>query len=205
MTYLMNVVITIVAFLLSVSFHEFCHALTAYLLGDDTAKKAGRLTLNPLKHIDPIGLLFIILVRIGWAKPVPFDARNFTHPRLFSILVGLAGPLANFALALACLYAAKYLPFDHIASFPRELVQEFIKTSVWINVMLGVFNLIPLPPLDGSHFIEVFIPEQWHYAYYRFQQFSFIILIILLNIPAFQRAFFAAIRITIGLLLHLVV
>lgn len=200
-----SILITIVAFLLSITFHEFCHALVAYALGDDTAKRAGRLTLNPLSHIDPLGLLFIILIRIGWAKPVPFDSRNFKYPRFYSILVGLAGPAANFLLALICLYVAEYFPWHLLSKQADMIVWEFLKTSVWINVMLGVFNLIPIPPLDGSHFIAAFIPERLQYAYYRFQQFSFILLIILLNIPAFQRAFYSAITFTVKFLANLVV
>lgn len=196
--------ITVVAFLVSITFHEFCHAFVALLLGDDTAKKAGRLTLNPLAHIDPIGLLFLILIRIGWAKPVPFDARNFKYPKLYSIFVGLAGPISNFLLALLCLYGMKHFPWQIVGSVAQESIYEFFKTSVYINVMLGLFNLIPIPPLDGSHIISVFVPPQWQYAYYRFQQFSIILLVILLNIPAFQRAFFASIHSVILILTKLV-
>ncbi len=204
MTDFASILITIVAFLVSITFHEFCHALMAYALGDDTAKRAGRLTLNPLSHIDPLGLLFIVLVRIGWAKPVPFDARNFKYPRFYSILVGLAGPAANFLLALICLYLLHYIPWGLLGHYAAKIVYEFLKTSVWINVMLGVFNLIPIPPLDGSHIISAFIPESLKPLYYRFQQFSFIILIILLNIPMFQRALFAAITFMVKFLTSLV-
>ncbi len=203
----MNIVLsygmTMLAFLVALTFHECSHALTAYLLGDDTAKRLGRLTLNPLSHIDPIGFLFLILVRIGWAKPVPFNPDNFTHPRLYSVFVGLAGPLSNFILALFFLYALHYMPAQ--AHPVGRIFVSFFNDSVWINVMLGVFNLLPIPPLDGSHIISVQIPLAWRGAYMRFQQFGFIILIVLLSIPAFQQAFKNTIFLTINLLHKLVV
>ncbi len=194
--------ITIGAFLIALTFHEFCHALTAYLLGDNTAKRLGRLTLNPLAHIDPLGLLFLILVRFGWAKPVPFDPRNFSHPRLYSILVGFAGPLSNFFLALLFLYAVHYTP---ATAATQSFLLPFFQTSVWINVMLGVFNLIPIPPLDGSHTLAALLPESWQGTYRKFAQLGFFLLIILLMIPAIQKAFLATIIITIGLLDHFLV
>lgn len=200
---LLPYVISFAAFLISITIHEFSHALAATLLGDMTAKRLGRLTLNPLSHIDPLGLLFLILIRIGWAKPVPFNADNFTHPRLYSILVALAGPTSNFIMALACMYGMKYIP-SHLSGNSAILLAEFFKTSIWINVMLGVFNLLPFPPLDGSHFISVAIPASWRQAYARFSIFSIIILLLLLNIPAFQQAFFNAILVTIALLQKLV-
>lgn len=189
---------TISAFLIALTFHEFCHALMACALGDDTAKRLGRLTLNPLSHIDLLGLFFLILVGIGWAKPVPFNPENFKRPKLYSVLVGLAGPFSNLVLALFFLYAIRYTP-----SFGQILL-PFFKTSVWINVMLAIFNLVPIPPLDGSHLIAVQIPPNWRPAYLKFQQFGFIILIILLSIPAVQKAFFYSIMITIELLSRLV-
>ena len=194
-TTVITLAITLISFLLAITFHEFCHALTAYALGDDTAKKAGRLTLNPFAHIDLIGLIFLLLFRIGWAKPVPFDAHNFKYPRFYSILVGLAGPAANFLLAFVCLYLAVH-GFWQFAHPYEAYAILFLKDSSWINVMLGVFNLLPIPPLDGSHLIAVFIPERFKPAYYRFAQYSFVLLIILLNIPTFNRALFSAIKST---------
>ncbi len=192
--------ILILAFLVSLTVHEFCHALVAYLLGDDTAKQQGRLTLNPLAHIDPIGLLFLILVRIGWAKPVPFNPHNFSRPRLYSVLVGLAGPASNFLLALFFMYGMRYIIpvltptlIQHNFISMAFFLKSFFEDSIWINVMLGLFNLLPIPPLDGSHIIYANLPESWKPYYNRFQIFSIIFLVILLNIPAFQIAFNAAI------------
>ena len=190
---LVSIVRIVVAFLMAITFHEFCHALAAYALGDDTAKKAGRLTLNPFAHIDLIGLLFLILFRIGWAKPVPIDPRNFKYPRVYSVLVALAGPFANFLLAYICLLLVYHGVWHYAGSYVGEMT-VFLRDSVWINTMLGVFNMLPIPPLDGSRIIEAFVPEQFKYAYYRFQQYSFILLIILLAVPAFNRFLFSAIK-----------
>ncbi len=192
MIFIMVILISIVSFLLAITIHEFCHALVATLLGDDTAKSMGRLTLNPFSHIDPFGLLFLILIGIGWAKPVPFNPNNFTHPRLYSVLVALAGPCANFVLALFFLYSLKYLPA--LVSYKvLPTLMEFSKVSIWINVMLGVFNLIPIPPLDGSRIISVCIPQSWLKAYAVFERFSLIFLIILLYVPVFQKGLLNAI------------
>jgi Zn-dependent protease len=185
----LSTIITLIAFLLSITFHEFCHALCALLLGDDTAKRLGRLTLNPLAHIDPLGLLCLIFFRIGWAKPVPFNPQNFTHPRLFSVFVGLAGPLSNFFLALLSMYGVKY--------FPTEThLDLFLHVSVWVNIMLGLFNLIPLPPLDGSHLVHALIPDSWQPAYAAFTRFSFLLLLLLIMLPSFNELFQKAILVT---------
>lgn len=203
MNMVLSYALTLLSFLVALTVHECCHALTAYLLGDDTAKRMGRLTLNPLSHIDPLGLLFLIFVRIGWAKPVPFNPNNFTHPRFYSVLVGLAGPFSNFVLALFFLYALHYMP--HHTGTAGTVFFSFFKTSVWINVMLGIFNLLPIPPLDGSHLVSVNIPMSWRNGYIKFQQFGFIILIVLLSIPAVQKFFFAAVLMVTEFLQKLVI
>lgn len=191
------------AFIFALTFHEFFHALTAYVLGDDTAKRMGRLTLNPIAHIDPLGLLFLILVKIGWAKPVQFNPQNFTHPRLYSVLVGLAGPTSNFLLALASLVAMKFLMPFKTALFAGSFY-TFFEWSVFINIMLGVFNLLPIPPLDGSHIIYALLPESWKPVYNRMTLFFIILLLVVINIPAFKSAFLHAVQNTLILLRALV-
>ncbi|MBI5414765.1 site-2 protease family protein [Candidatus Peregrinibacteria bacterium] len=150
----------ILAFAISVSFHEAAHATVANLFGDPTAKYEGRITLNPLKHIDVMGLLFLIFARFGWAKPVPVNPRNFTRPRFHMALVAIAGPLSNFCLAyfflLFATFSEKSLPpiFTYISS-----------SLFFINVFLGSFNLLPLKPLDGESVLSLFIPRKFREQY----------------------------------------
>jgi len=203
MSTITNFIITTIVFLISLSFHEFCHALTAYLLGDDTAKKAGRLTLNPLKHIDPLGFISIFLIKIGWAKPVPFNPENFKYPRFYSVLVGIAGPLSNFLLAFISLLTLKYLPLNFLSDF-APIWHNFLLSSVWINAALGVFNLIPLPPLDGGHFIIALLPQGLKYWVYRFELIQLILLLVLFKIPAFQNFFTKAIESVVTFLSNLI-
>lgn len=172
--------LSITAFIIALTVHEFSHALCAYLLGDPTAKRLGRLTLNPLAHIDPLGLLLLILVRFGWAKPVPFDPRYFKYPRIYSVLVGFAGPTSNLLLAIVSILALHHLPLT-------GLWIQFFQVMVWINVMLGVFNMLPIPPLDGSHFLRALLPNSLLPYYRHFERISFIVLILLLGlVPQFR-------------------
>ncbi len=183
-------IITISVFIIALTVHEFSHALCAYLLGDPTAKRLGRLTLNPLAHIDPVGLILLILIRFGWAKPVPFNPQNFTYPRIYSILVGIAGPISNLLLAIISIIALHHLPLNTLAI-------QFFQSMVWINVMLGLFNLIPIPPLDGSHFLRALLPKSLLPYYYHFERYSFIFLIILISFTPFRDILLTAIRDTV--------
>jgi Zn-dependent protease len=171
------------AFILSLSFHEFCHALTATTLGDNTPKKMGRLTLNPIAHIDFLGLLFLILFRVGWAKPVVFDHRNFKHKKTYSILTALAGPFSNFLFALICMYILRYLPHNLLPFAVAKSITQVVQATVYVNIMLGVFNLLPFPPLDGSHILMVFITEKFPEVAQFIHRYSFFILLGLFFFP----------------------
>jgi Zn-dependent protease len=171
------------AFLVALSFHEFAHAGAAYLLGDNTAKRMGRLSLNPLVHIDPVGLLCLIIFRIGWARPVMFNYHNFRRPKIYSLLTAYAGPVSNFLLAIFAMVFAKFFPFSLLPHVIAHYFAMFIIAVAQINVMLGVFNLLPIPPLDGSHILTVTFlykyPQilRWMYQYSLLALFAIFIFI----------------------------
>ncbi|MDD4179918.1 MAG: site-2 protease family protein [Candidatus Margulisbacteria bacterium] len=170
-------IISLPILLIVITVHEFAHALVADRLGDPTPRLAGRLTLNPIAHIDPIGFLMLILVRFGWAKPVPINPYNFRNPRQGNLLVSLAGPGSNFLFAWVLAIIFRNLPLT-----TSNLVVQVISYAIWINLALGVFNLIPIPPLDGSHILEYFLSPYQMETFYRMQQYSFMILIVIIMI-----------------------
>lgn len=147
--------------LLSLSFHEFSHAVVAKILGDDTAERMGRLTLNPIAHIDPLGILPLLLFGFGWAKPVPYNPTWLSHPERASVLIALAGPLSN---ALVAVFAGLVLRgFISSQLLPAtNLLIVFLILLIIANLSLAIFNLIPIPPLDGSKLLDaVFAGPQW--------------------------------------------
>jgi len=172
-------------FVLGLTLHEFSHAYVAHRLGDDTAAKLGRLTLNPLKHLDFFGSLMLVFAGFGWAKPVPVDARNFRSPRSDMLWVSLAGPFSNLLLALT---VGTILQMFFSGSLDGDGTQSVLMTllvyTVWINVILAIFNVIPVPPLDGSRIIEYFIPRRFYIQYILFQRFAPMILIGLFVVSA---------------------
>ncbi|MGH7279502.1 MAG: site-2 protease family protein, partial [Candidatus Rokuibacteriota bacterium] len=154
--FLASLVLKIPALLLAVTVHEVAHGLVADRLGDPTARRLGRLTLNPLPHIDPLGALAFIVAGFGWAKPVPVNAANLRNPARDMVVVAAAGPVSNFLLAFVGLVAfvlARPLGGTFMAPVGEMLLWVF-----QFNVALGIFNLIPLPPLDGGHFLPYFLP-----------------------------------------------
>ncbi len=168
------------AILLCLSVHETCHGLAALALGDPTAKRMHRLSLNPLQHIDWLGLLLMFTVGFGWAKPVPVDMRYFKKPKQGMAVTALAGPLSNFALAFVCvligkaiyLYAPYNAVFDWIFSFCLFSVAP-------LSVGLGLFNLIPIPPLDGSKVAAVLLPDRAYAWQMRYERFGMLLLLAL--------------------------
>jgi Zn-dependent protease len=165
-------VLTLPILLIVITVHEFSHALVADRLGDPTPRLAGRLTLNPIAHIDPIGFLMLIIVRFGWAKPVPINPYNFRNPRNGALLVSLAGPVSNFLFAWIVAVFYRTLPLD-----PSGLLSQILSYTIFINLALGVFNLIPIPPLDGSHVLEFFLPPHRYQIMQQLEQYGFMLLI----------------------------
>ncbi len=174
-------IVSIPGFLLAISVHESAHAYAAYKLGDPTARSLGRITLDPRKHIDPIGAVLWLIVGFGWAKPVPVQSRYFKKPKRDMNIVSLAGPLSNFTMAFVVLLIwGIFLIFRiNILSYSvanpnfgqtiLELISYALSYFVTINVVLGVFNLLPIPPLDGSHLLLSVLPSNIVYAVHKYQ------------------------------------
>jgi len=160
------------------SFHEFAHAYVANLLGDDTAKLRGRMTLDPMAHIDPIGIIMLIIFRFGWAKPVPINPYNFKNRKKGTILVSLAGPVMNFFIAFITLLI--YMTIYYRLGFMNKIIENILINIYFINIGLGIFNLIPLPPLDGSKILAGFLPNKVEYNFFRYEQYFYILLILLI-------------------------
>lgn len=161
--------------LISITLHEFAHAYSASLLGDPTAKHHGRLTLNPIAHIDIAGLLLLIFAGFGWAKPVPINPDYFKNRRKGYFLVSIAGPLSNFLLALIFTVLLG-IEIKYIDSF---VIHNIFTYGIIINIVLAIFNLFPIPPLDGSKILLALLPKGFEEQYYKYQKYSYALLLIL--------------------------
>ena len=165
--------------LLCLTVHETCHGLAAYALGDPTAKRMHRLSLNPLHHIDWLGLASMVICGFGWAKPVPVDMRNFKKPKTGMALTALAGPVSNFLLALALLFIASLLSaFAPVNGVVLGLFSFCANTAV-LSIGLGLFNLVPIPPLDGSKVLFSLLPERAYYTLMRYERYGMAVLLLL--------------------------
>lgn len=178
---LTDMLISVIPALLCITLHELAHGYVAYRLGDMTAKNAGRLTLNPIRHIDILGLLMMIVFKFGWAKPVPVDMRNFKKPKRDMAITALAGPLCNLILAalLLLLYGLVFYPLSRLEDRAGELLLQTIATTAYLSLALAVFNLIPIPPMDGSKVLFSALREEQYYKLMRYERYGMIVLLII--------------------------
>lgn len=192
-----QLIVVIPALLLTISFHEYAHGKLASLLGDPTPAATGRLSLNPLKHLDPIGTLMLILVGFGWAKPVQVNPSFFQGNKLRGMMyVGLAGPGMNLVLAYLAAVALHFIPSG-------GLLFLFFYMLLWYNAMLAIFNLIPIPPLDGSRVLAGLLPPKAGLFIYRLEQYGPVLLFILLITGIVGRILMPAVQFIINLFLTL--
>ncbi len=206
---LQQLVITVPGLLLGLTVHEFMHGYAALKLGDPTAQRAGRLTFNPISHIDPVGALVLILTqRIGWAKPVPVNPQYLNDPRRDMIWIALAGPAANLmtAVIVAILFRLAYGIFSGMTLTPASLAVvkpliHMLGIAVMINVGLAVFNLIPVPPLDGSKILKGFLPIKLAYQFEKVEPYGFLILLLLIFTDSARYIIYPPILFLQGLLL----
>lgn len=169
-----EVILSFIAIIVSLTIHEYSHGLISSAQGDDTPKLYGRLTLNPLAHIDIMGLVSLFLFRFGWAKPVPISSRNYKNPRMGIVLTSAAGPISNLILAFFSLLSV------YLFKVQSEELIYFFRNLIFINIGLAVFNLIPVPPLDGSKILAETLGGAFSELIYKIERFGMIILILLL-------------------------
>lgn len=167
--------------------HECAHAFVANKLGDGTARLSGRMTLNPVKHIDPIGALMIILVGFGYAKPVPVNPRNFKNPKTGMALTALAGPVSNLLMAAIFILLKNIVGLLPAANVLATALYLFFTYAAIINIGLAVFNLIPIPPLDGSRVLQLLIPSKYYYKFLQYERYIVLIVFALLFFGVLSR------------------
>ena len=176
-----TILYSVIPALLCITIHEMSHGLMALRLGDDTAKMQGRLTLNPLKHIDPFGLVMMILFRFGWAKPVPVNMYRFREPKRGMAITALAGPVSNLILAALALflYGLLFLPLQGTAIL--EPVSQLLQITAFLSLNLAIFNLIPIPPLDGSKVLFALIPDRSYMQLMRYERYGMLLLLLIVS------------------------
>ncbi len=198
--------LNVAAVLICLVVHEVCHGLAAWKLGDPTAKMGHRLSFNPLRHLDPIGLLMMVVAGFGWGRPVPVDPRYFRNPKSGMAITALAGPVSNFVLAFLgaiFLNGTVAVWFFHQDNALLEHAARFFYLLVSLNIGLGIFNLIPFPPLDGSKVLGMFLPDRLYYQLMRYERYGMVILMAVLWLGWLNVPLYAARRGVFNLLVDL--
>lgn len=180
-TVLLNLLLSIIPALICITLHELSHGAIAYALGDDTAKNAGRLTLNPLAHIDWWGLVMMVVFRFGWAKPVPVNMYRFKKPKWGMAVTALAGPVSNVIIAAVflLLYGVLYKPLYLNGGGTARAIEEMIMTTAYLSLALAIFNFVPISPLDGSKVLFAFLPDEAYARLMRYERYGMILLMLL--------------------------
>lgn len=178
---LLNMLLSIVPALICITLHELSHGAVAYALGDDTAKNAGRLTLNPIAHIDWWGLVMMVLFRFGWAKPVPVNMYRFKNPKRGMAITALAGPVSNVIIAAVFLflYGVLYTPLYLHGNAVTTAIEQMIMTTSYLSLALAIFNFVPISPLDGSKVLFSFLSDEAYYKLMRYERYGMILLMVL--------------------------
>ncbi len=177
---LTDMLLRVIPALLCITLHELCHGLTALALGDDTAKNAGRLTLNPIKHLDPMGLLMMVIFGFGYAKPVPVNMMKFKDPKRGMAITALAGPASNMVIGAVFYFLYGLLYYPAVMGRLPEILLKMIYYTAYLSLAMGIFNLIPIPPLDGSKVLFSLLPEQAYWKLMRYEKYGFLVLIAVL-------------------------
>ena len=172
---MLDFILTGVSVLIALVLHELAHGFVSYKLGDETPKRDGRLTLNPMAHLDLFGTICLLFFHFGWAKPVQINPYYYKNKKLGTVLVSLAGPCTNFIIAFCSMLLL------HLETLLPNIIITFLYSLITINIGLGVFNLIPIPPLDGSKVLAAILPQDLYIKYMSIEQYGFIILILVLS------------------------
>ncbi|NCB50998.1 MAG: site-2 protease family protein [Clostridia bacterium] len=180
-SFITNILLTIIPALLCITLHELAHGYVAYKLGDNTAKEAGRLTLNPIKHIDIMGLAMMVVFKFGWAKPVPINMRKFKNPKRGMAISAAAGPISNLLIAVVVLflYGLLYIPLGKLGN-AGDYIAQMLYLTAYLSIALAIFNVIPIPPLDGSKVLYAFLSDAAYWKLMRYERYGMIFLIALI-------------------------
>ena len=191
-SFLTDLLASAIPALVCIVIHEMSHGYAAYRLGDPTPKRDGRLSLNPIRHIDVFGLLMLMVLHFGWAKPVSVDTRYFRNPKRDMAITALAGPASNFILAAVVMFFYGFLYIKLNSSSVGGFVLDTMYTTALFSVSLGLFNLIPIPPLDGSKVLFSILPERMYFGYMRYERYGMLLLLLLVMTSTFSRPLYSA-------------